>query len=104
MPIEKVNWDKYDVVSCDDRGRATLGKEFANKQLFVWIAEADVDNYEKVINTDEKDELDKMVAWAEENVDDYVRLRPSLGIVMDKEGNKYYSPFGLNKKDDESKN
>jgi hypothetical protein len=38
MPVENINWDKHDVVECDDRGRATLGSEYANERVFVHVA------------------------------------------------------------------
>jgi hypothetical protein len=99
MPIEKVNWDKQDVVSCDERGRATLGKEFADEQVFVWVARPDYGEGERVSDEEQK-VLNKMVSWASDNVDEYFDLDPHTGIVTDKWGEEHQSPFSL--EDDES--
>ena len=95
MPIEKVCWDKQDVVSCDERGRATLGKEFANEQVFVYIATTpDMEDTVRV-SDEEQEVLDQMVGWAEINIDGYFDLDPDTGIVTDKWGEEHQSPYGL---------
>lgn len=98
MPIEKIGWDKQDIVSCDERGRATLGSEYANDQVLVYIAEtADMDEIQEWHEPSdrEKEELGKMYEWAEENVENWFDLHPDTGIVVDKYGEEYQSPHGL---------
>ena len=95
MPIEKVHWDKQDVVSCDERGRATLGKEYANEQVFVYIAEPlEVDEYIRPSDK-EREVLNKMVGWASDNVEGWFDLDADTGIVTDKWGEEHQSPYGL---------
>jgi len=95
MPIEKIQWDKQDVVSCDERGRATLGTEFADQQVFVYIAETS--EVEDVHRPDDETRrvLSKMAAWASDNVEDYFDLDPDTGIVTDKYGEEHQSPYSL---------
>ena len=95
MPIEEIHWDKQDVVTCDERGRATLGKEFANEQVFVYVAEPP--KIEDTIRPPERERevLTQMAQWAEENVDGYFDLDPDTGIVTDKWGEEHQSPYSL---------
>jgi len=94
MPIEKIHWDKQDVVSCDDRGRATLGKEFANEQVFVYIARPDYEAGTRVSDAEEE-VLSKMATWADKHVDEFFDLNAETGIVTDKHGEEFQSPYSL---------
>jgi len=94
MPIERIQWDKQDVVTCDDRGRATLGKEFANEQVYVYIAEIDIPETNPV-SDEEQSVLSDMAVWADENVDEYIDLDARSGVVTDKYGEEYQSPYSI---------
>ena len=99
MPIEKINWDKHDIVTCDDRGRATLGKEYANERVFVYIAEFP-DRGElgsEPVDEDIQSVLTKMLSWADRNDIDTMThlLDPINGIVTDKNGNRHRSPYSV---------
>ena len=101
MPIETIAWDKQDVVSCDERGRATLGTEFADEQVFVWIARTP-DADELVEPSDaEKETLTNMASWASENVDKWFNLKAEEGVVVDKRGNEYETPYRYDRDADE---
>lgn len=92
MPIERIVWDKQDVVRCDERGRATLGSEFAGEQVFVYVARPpDFDDYVEP-SPEEKQVLSKMATWANENVDEWFDLKPREGVVVDKHGDEYECP------------
>lgn len=96
MPIEEIHWDKQDVVTCDERGRATLGKEFANEQVFVYVAEPP--KIEDTIRPPERERevLGEMVQWADEqNIEHYFHLDANTGIVTDKWGEEHQSPYSL---------
>lgn len=98
MPIEKIRWDKHDVVECDERGRATLGSEYANERIFVYVAEMpDTDELTEPVPDEEQDVLSKMLSWARENDIDTMAhlLDPESGVVIDKQGNRHISPYAL---------
>jgi hypothetical protein len=99
MPIEEIHWDKQDVVTCDERGRATLGSEFADEQVFVYIAETP--EVEEVHRPDEEKRrvLSLMASWAIENVEDYHDFDAETGIVRDKYGEEHQSPYSLEGED-----
>lgn len=96
MPIERIHWDKQDLVACDDRGRATLGSEFANKQVFVYIANTPDPDELVEPREAEKDTLGQMVSWANEELDedvDWIDLDAERGVVVDKYGEEYETPY-----------
>lgn len=95
MPLERINWDKQDVVKCDERGRATLGSEFADQQVFVWVAETPDFEDDRPATGAEKDVLTDMIGWANDKGIDWYDLRPETGIVIDKQGEEYESPHQL---------
>jgi len=98
VPVEQIRWDKHDIVECDDRGRATLGNEYANERILVYLAELpDVDDLGDPIPEEEKRVLSQMLSWAKENDIETMThlLDPQTGIVTDKQGNKHKSPYGL---------
>lgn len=98
MPISQIAWDKQDVVSCDERGRATLGSEFAEEQVFVWVARTPEPEDMVDVPDDEKEVLAKMATWARENLDDDVAwfdLDAKGGVITDKYGEEYYTPYSL---------
>jgi len=99
MPIEQIQWDKQDVVTCDERGRATLGKEFADEQVYVYIAEIDIPETNP-IGDKEQAVLNDMVGWASENVDEWIDLNARSGIVTDKYGEEHQSPYSLEETDE----
>jgi len=67
MPVEKINWDKHDIVTCDDRGRATLGSEYANERVLVYVAELPKmsDIADEPMGDEKKRVLTKMSKWHE---------------------------------------
>jgi len=95
MPVEQINWDKHDIVTCDDRGRATLGSEYANERVFVYVAE--VPDAADSMSDEKKRVLTKMAQWARENDIETMThlLDPINGIVTDKSGEKHRSPYSL---------
>lgn len=99
MPVEKINWDKHDVVTCDERGRATLGSEYANERVFVYVAELpDMDELEpEPIPDEERDVLSSMLGWAHKNGIETMThlLDPYTGEVTSKDGEVYQTPFSL---------
>lgn len=99
MPVEKINWDKHDVVTCDDRGRATLGSEYADEKVFVYVAEMpDMDELaEEPVPDHISDVLGKMLSWADDNDIETMThlLDPETGVVTDKQGNEHQSPHSL---------
>jgi len=102
VPVEKINWDKHDVVECDERGRATLGSEYANERVFVYVAELpNVDELASPAQAPDDDTarvLGKMLSWARENDIDTLThmLDPENGIVTDKHGERHRSPYSVN--------
>lgn len=95
MPVERIHWDKQDVVTCDERGRATLGSEYANEQVFVHVSELpEPDELERPTD-EEREELSSMAVWATENVEGWIDLDPKTGIVTDRYGEERQSPYGL---------
>lgn len=104
MPVEKVRYDKIDVVSCDERGRATLGTEFANEEVWVYIAELpDIEELEEP-SGGERGVLMKMTDWAIENGINPMDWDSELGVVKDKEGNQYQTPHALGEIPNEAPN
>lgn len=102
MPLQRIDWDKKDVVRCDERGRATLGTEFAEEKVFVWIAS--IPNDPGIEPSDaEKKTLTRMATWAKEHVDEWLfdGLRPREGIVRDKYGEEHETPYRYDPEDDE---
>jgi len=99
MPVEKINWDKHDIVTCDDRGRATLGSEYANERVFVYVAELPKmsDIADEPMGDEKKHVLTRMSKWARENDIETMThlLDPINGIVTDKSGEKHRSPYSL---------
>jgi len=104
MPVEKINWDKHDVVDCDDRGRATLGSEYANERVFVYVAEIpDAGEIPaESVGRDKSEVLSKMLSWANENDIETMThlLDPINGIVTDKNGERHRSPYSLENQDE----
>lgn len=93
MPVEEIDWDKQDIVKCDERGRATLGSEFADQQVYVWIAETPDFDEEYSRPPDEfRDVLSKMASWASENDIDWYDADPERGVVIDKYGEEHETP------------
>lgn len=105
MPVEKINWDKHDVVTCDERGRATLGSEYADEKVFVYVAEMpDVDELaEEPVPDEISDVLGKMLKWADDNDIETMThlLDPETGVVTDKQGNEHQSPHTIGGDSDE---
>ena len=98
MPIDEIQWDKHDVVECDERGRATLGSEYANERVFVYISELpDADEVGEPVPDAEKNVLSQMLSWARENGIDTMThlLNPVTGVVRDKHGEEHQSPYSL---------
>jgi len=98
MPVEKINWDKHDVVTCDERGRATLGTEYANERVFVYVSELpETDDLGEELPKKQQRVLSKMLKWANDNDIDTLThlLDPFTGVVTDKDGNKHDSPYNL---------
>lgn len=92
VPVEEINWDKQDLVKCDERGRATLGSEFANEQVLVWIAEAP-DYGGEPVPGDLEDVLSNMLSWAGDQDFEIYDLHPETGEVEDKHGELHESPY-----------
>lgn len=104
MPVEKIQWDKHDIVECDDRGRATLGSEFAGERVFVYVAEVP-DGGElagEPVNRDTSEVLSNMLSWARENDIETMThlLDPETGIVTDKHGEEHQSPYSVEDNND----
>lgn len=102
MPVEQINWDKQDIVTCDERGRATLGKEFADEQVFVYIARPPDINEIITPSEEERQVLTKMVRWAKENIDvEWFDLNARSGVVTDKYGGEHQTPYKYYPDDEE---
>lgn len=94
VPIEKIRWDKQDVVTCDERGRATLGSEYANEQVFVWIAETpEPDELGERPDKETRVVLSKMIQWANDEGITAFDLDSESGVITDKKGDNYQSPY-----------
>lgn len=99
MVRETIDWDKHDVVTCDDRGRATLGSEYSNERVFVYVVEMpDKDELGETVESDVSSVLTNMLQWADrEGIDTMTHLLdPENGIVTDKNGNRHKSPYSVN--------
>jgi len=100
MPIEEIKWDKHDVVDCDERGRATLGSEYAGERVFVYVSELP-DAKELPLERETPEEIRKtltrMLSWARENDIDTMThlLDPHSGEVTDKHGETHQSPYSV---------
>jgi hypothetical protein len=89
-------FEKQDIVKCDDRGRATLGTEFAGKQVLVWVAPTPGLEETEPLDDDLHNIAAKMATWASEQGIDWYDIQPRTGIVEDTDGEKHQSPYGVN--------
>lgn len=91
--MDVTNFDKVDVLTADERGRVTLGPEFANEQ--VWVAAVHTpgpDDLEEPTMF-EKRVLSKMAGWAIENGIEAADYRPREGVVISTDGEKHETPY-----------
>lgn len=95
MPVESVNYDKHDVVTCDERGRATLGSEYANEQVFVYVAELPDPGELEEPSPEREREAEKIAGWAVENNIPVMDIDENEGTVKDKQGEWHQTPYGL---------
>lgn len=95
MPLERVDFDKQDVVECDDRGRATLGTEFADEQVYVRVSELpDPDKLEEP-DPERERVAGKLAGWAVGNDIPVMDIDEQRGAVQDKEGQWHDAPFSI---------
>lgn len=95
MAVEKIRFDKQDVVQCDDRGRATLGSEYANEQVYVYIAELPNPDDLADIGPERAEVAGRIAGWAMENDIPVMDINEVEGTVQDKQGEWHQSPYGL---------
>lgn len=95
-----IQFEKQDIVKCDERGRANLGTEYADEQVIVWVAPTpDLDDMQPMSPEEEKEAM-QIMQWAEENDIDWFDIDPYTGVVEDENGETVESPFGLKHYDD----
>lgn len=72
MPVD--DYQNADYKDADDRGRITLGQEYANAKIAVAWSEIEIPDTDDVIkpSQEEQDKLGELYAWAEAN--DYSAL------------------------------
>lgn len=93
MPVKEIQFDKQTVVSCDERGRATLGSEYANEKVFVYVAE--LPNPDELVKPpqDEQRVLSQMHSWARKQEITVMDYHPEDGTVEDENGEIHQTPF-----------
>ena len=94
------DFDKLDVVKADDRGRVTIGSEFANEQVQVCVNRLpDRDELEDDAPEEKKEIVGQMYQWAIQNGISPFDARPHEGVVIDTNGERHDAPYQFEESD-----
>lgn len=93
--MELTDFDGLTTATADDRGRVTIGSEFANENVEVYVRRTpDPEDLEEPPE-DEKKVLNQMYSWAFENDIEVYDARPDEGVVIDTDGEMHETPHKL---------
>lgn len=94
--IDVEGFDMVDSFTADDRGRITLGSEWANKRVRVFVEDLRVDPMDVVKPDDETVAvLSDMARWATENGYTPMGYRPGPGKILSTDAEWIDTPYGL---------